>query len=127
MRIPKKDFQRFRNACEKLCQLFGLQHFGHVFTHKFIPGTWAQVYVSEGNSAVFTLTTAMLKEDAAGYPGPELLAVHEVAHLLTWALVKQAGKANRDKVMEEWEFQATRTENAIKSLLTPKQLRDLGE
>jgi len=107
--------------------MFGLQHYGHIFLHRYVSDTWAQVYVSEGNNAVFTLTTAMVAADGIGYPGPEALAVHEVAHLLTWPLVKLAAKNNKDGALEEWEFAAIRIENAIQALLTPKQLEALGD
>jgi hypothetical protein len=65
-------------------------------------------------------------ETKAGYPGPEMLAIHECAHVLVWPLIVPAWKEDEKRAAEEWEHLATRIENAFKALLTEAQIKSFG-
>jgi hypothetical protein len=122
MKITNKEFQRFKNACERLSQLLGLQHFTRSYG-RCADGDYAQCEIDFKKHALY-LRLGESVNDKDLYGGPELCAVHEMCHALTWTLADLA--SDHDMATAHDENIARRFENMFRALLTPKQLRALG-
>jgi hypothetical protein len=122
MKISNNEFQRFKNACERLSQLMGLQHFTRVYG-RCNNDACAECEIDFNKHALY-LNLALTTSEPELYGGPELCAIHEMCHALTWTLCDLAGDKHMALVHDE--NIARRFENMMRALLTPKQLKDLG-
>jgi len=127
MKITSEHFKRFQNACERLIYAAGLVHYGRGYIQdskiKF-----AELDVDfELLQATFGLTSRDLSgQDMQIFRSPEHMAIHEVGHLLIAELTSLADEADVEKAEKEDQLIAQRLENLICSLLTDKQVREIG-